>query len=155
MENAIQEKTSNINTSFFESKEHYLNFKQAWKQSIAEGYHVPFTYENPVNGGIEKFPSKLTCVHHLIYNALRGQDLKKSFRPLTRPGRLNNVSRDWRLYGLRPENVPYAAYYMAFRSLRTWVEQDKLCAKLQEPFKGTVSREMLNELVKVLSSINM
>jgi hypothetical protein len=51
--------------SFFVSKEHYLSFRAAWKQYIADGKHKRATYIDAW-GGRCKEPSSLTAAHHLM-----------------------------------------------------------------------------------------
>lgn len=58
--------TNAKNRNFFNSKEAYMNFVQAWKKFHEEGKHQE-TY--------------LTVHHHMVYNLIRGKDLSKSFTP--------------------------------------------------------------------------
>lgn len=122
--------------SFFVSKEHYLSFRAAWKQYIADGKHKRATYIDAW-GGRCKEPSSLTAAHHLVYNALRKRDLHKSFAPLTNP---NKVGND-----------PYRAFDHA-RGAISWAAKyrpDRLLA----PFGGTVTEAMLKELSETLKSV--
>jgi hypothetical protein len=139
-------------TSFFDSKEHYLEFIAAWKKSIADGYHErqKYTHRIYVDGSHKevelKHPSKLTCVHHLIYNALRKKDLHKSFAPLTSEGKINaNAYRD-----------PYYAFRRACDVLdrnvtSRWGRTDWI----KEPFGDTVTDEMLIKLNAALKCVKL
>lgn len=147
----------NINT-FFESKEHYLNFRSAWKKSISEGYHTRRTYENS-DGGISKHKSDLTSTHHLIYNALRRRDLHKSFNPLTSFAKLAYTKFDYRSYSGGEINK-YLAFDIARRNLDFAVTRynngsNFAIDKLMEPFSDTVTPQMLVELNVVLKTIKL
>lgn len=138
------ENLTNNTNSFFESKEHYLQFIAAWRKSLADGYHERTTYTD-WQGGTCKHRSQLTAVHHLVYNALRRRDLHKSFAPLTNLGKINaHYSRS-----------PYAAYYSARegleRSLGRWGNTDWI----KRPFGDTVTDEMLIELNEALKSVEL
>ena len=133
------------NHSFFESKEHYLKFVAAWRKSIADGFHERSLIRRTSWSGqeiISKCPSKLTCVHHLIYNALRKKDLHKSFRPLTNKDRLAGCH-------------PYAAFYKAVNVLKWATKNDRIADKLREPFGNTVTNEMLLELFETLHNVKL
>lgn len=128
--------------SFFTCKEHYLSFRDAWKQYHADGRHRKETYED-YQGGICKRPSALTAEHHLIYNALRKRSLSKSFSPITNPGKLNAFN-----------GRPYAAFYRAKGIIAACVKYNRT-DWLKEPFGGTVTDEMLKELSEALELINL
>ena len=142
METLTQEKIENITmkASFFDSKEHYLQFKAAWKQYIADGKHLRETYTDS-QGGICKMDSALTCSHHLIYNALRNCDLKKSFSPITNQNKLKSqYSRD-----------PYRAFEYARNSIK-WALKSSASNSadwLLTPFGDTVTKEMLEDVYAI------
>jgi hypothetical protein len=143
MENLVKQDVEvEVKHSFFESKEHYLKFRQSWKQYIADGKHKCGTYPTS-NGGEAKYDSDLTCAHHLIYNALRKRDLSKSFSPITRETKLAES------YG-----NPYAAYDAA-RWRISYLARSGNLDSLAEPFGGTISKEMLQELSEVLKTIEL
>ena len=129
--------------SFFESKEHYLNFIDSWKQYIADGRHKCETYTDG-QGGTCKMSSDLTCTHHLFYNALRKRDLTKSFSPLTNENKLNS----------RYDKRPYALYYDA-RSEIAYAVRSGNIGDLVEPFGDTVAVDMLTELSETLKDVNL
>ena len=138
-------------TSYFESKEHYLAFRHAWKTYINEGKHERRLHRFTNWGGNEcilKLPSELTVFHHFLYNALRGRDFKKSFSPLVREDRLNN--------GM--DNRPYRAFYVCLEKLRQyaenlesgsgWVQQRYLkeLNDLNKVFGGNLTKDMILSL---------
>jgi hypothetical protein len=141
MENLVKQDIE-VKHSFFESKEHYLKFKKSWKQYIADGKHKCGTYPTS-NGGEAKYDSDLTVTHHLVYNALRKRDLSKSFSPITGANKLESNGGN-----------PYAAYDYARWRIGYLAKSGNL-SNLNEPFGGTVSQEMLQELSEVLKTIEL
>ena len=85
--------------NFFDSKEEYLTFRQAWKDFHKEGKHKPVPHDDYYGG--TRYVSDLMCVHHLIYALLRGRDIRKMFVP-------NNSIQG---------ADPYLAYYAARNQL--------------------------------------
>lgn len=74
----------NAKTRFFESKEHYLNFRQAWKDFHNNNNHIKIVEWTDERGNERKGKvSILTSDHYLLYNLLRGYDIKYGFTPLT------------------------------------------------------------------------
>jgi hypothetical protein len=143
METLVKQDENLTNThSFFVSKEHFLSFRVAWRDSIAKGYHERETYTDYKNG-VCKRPSKLTATHHLIYNALRKRDLHKSFAPLTRPTKL-----------IAAYNNPYIAFNWARSHLKAAVKWGRT-DHLKEPFQGTVNDQMLKELSEALENVKL
>lgn len=141
--------------SFFESKEHYMQFLANWKAYINEGKHKCGTYET-TNGGVAKYDSSLTCEHHLLYNALRKRNLNKSFAPITDSNKLKMAHDD-----------PYQAYCHARHGLSSFVRgwnsdhewsRDRAHQRFEaftEPFGDTVTPEMLEEVCGVLDGVKL
>jgi hypothetical protein len=142
MSTLTNEETQAKEHSFFTCKEHYLSFRDAWKQYHAEGRHKKETYED-YQGGICKSPSELTVQHHLIYNALRKRNLSESFTPIKNPGKLNAVGGN-----------PHEAFNSAKARIAACVKYNRT-DWLKEPFAGTVTDEMLKELSEALELINL
>ncbi len=129
------------NTPFFESKDQYLTFRQAWKSNFKN--------------------SKPTCdlngTHHLIYAALRGRDISKCFTPITTINKLHNGMQPYSSYLNAKNKLNYAKCYMD-ESQNTkprplaldWFkkETDNILA----PFHGTITVEMIIELAPLLLS---
>lgn len=157
---------SNAKQLFFTNKQHFLNFRAAWSQAVrspkakttlvdAEDYAG-----NPIR--IRHF-GWLNAVHHLVYVALCGKDLRKSFTPVTNPCKLENQSQMHPLSGLINARstldklatlidkgaYPYACYIRYKTSEVNTINEEFLAAFLA-PFAGTVTTEMLSKLAKVL-----
>lgn len=136
METLTKQDDNLTNThSFFTSKEHYLAFLSAWRKFIADGGHKCETYTDG-QGGTCKMDSKLTCIHHLIYNGLRKRDLHKSFAPK------------------QDSDDPYEAYYDA-RSALASATKFGYTESLKLPFGGTVTDDMLKEVSDTLQSVSL
>lgn len=131
----VQDENLTNTHSFFASKEHYLAFIDAWKKFYADGGHKRATYIDG-QGGTCKYDSELTCIHHLIYNALRKRDLHKSFAP-------KQDSTD-----------PYEAYNNA-RAVLSSATRYGYTESLKRPFGGTVTDDMLKELSETLKDVNL
>lgn len=128
-------------TRYFENKEHYLAFRQAWKDYHKEGKHRKQPKED-YYGAIHKV-SDLNCVHHLIYALLRGIDLSRIFSPITE-SKLGGGHR-------------YRAFYHA-KNILYWyaVSVDKKRGEfLFAPFGDTLTEEMLTMLGKEIEDIQM
>lgn len=70
---------TNIKHEVFASKEHYLAFRQAWKDFINSGKAKPY-YEEDGFGGKVKV-SNLDGSQHLLFCILTGKDLSLTFKP--------------------------------------------------------------------------
>jgi len=123
--------------TFFDSKEEYLQFRQAWKDFHKDGKHKKKPTTDYCGGVSHK--SELTCAHHLIYALLRGRDITKSFVP------------NRKVHG----QDPYFAYYNARQkisfSLRMLENHSRgdMMAKLLLPFGGLVSTDMLETALEL------
>jgi len=78
----------NAKTRFFESKEHYLNFKQAWKdfhnsdKLVWREDVVVYAYNldrNVIMRNVKH--TSLSAQHYMLYNLLRGYDIQRGFTP--------------------------------------------------------------------------
>jgi hypothetical protein len=138
----VQETPEVQRHSFFDSKEHYLQFKAAWKKYISDGHHLCGTYTDN-QGGTCKYASNLTTIHHLIYNGLRKRDLRKSFCPITKPQKLKLAGGD-----------PYAAFNYARNMLRYYARRGSTSA-ISDVFGDTVTTSMLSELSESLEDVKM
>ena len=70
----------NAKTRFFESKEHYLNFKQAWKDFHNNERHIERGEWTTPHGNVREYKtSLLDSSHYMLYNLLRGYDIKHGF----------------------------------------------------------------------------
>jgi hypothetical protein len=71
-----------IKNELFVSKEHYLAFRQGWKDFINSGKAKPEFVEDLYSGRYKV--SLLNGTHHLLLNILTEKDLSKTFRPSTK-----------------------------------------------------------------------
>jgi len=91
-------KIEDAKTRFFKTKEDYLNFKQAWKdfhnsQPLVEWKDKdisPWTRDRSLDPILArtKYPV-LSSSHYMLYNLVRGYDIKHGYSPLINEGRLN------------------------------------------------------------------
>ena len=113
----------NAKTRFFESKEDYLKFKQAWKDFHNSDklvwrervdvtpwdarFEYPGTMPEEERTYAMQKRTSLSAEHYMLYNLLRGYEAHRGFSPLTNEGRLNATST-W-----GGEHQPWAAYECA------------------------------------------
>lgn len=78
----------NAKTRFFESKEHYLNFKQAWKDFHNSDKLVwredveVYSYNLDRNVTMRNVKhTSLSAQHYMLYNLLREYDIQRGFTP--------------------------------------------------------------------------
>ncbi len=70
----------NAKTRFFESKEHYLNFRQAWKDFHNNEEHIERGEWTTPHGNVKEYKTPLlNASHYMLYNLLRGYDIKHGF----------------------------------------------------------------------------
>lgn len=79
-------KLENLKLELFESKEHYLAFRQAWKDYINSGKHKPEWFEITFTFNRRTYTNKikhsnLTGVQHLLFSLLTEKDLRVTFKP--------------------------------------------------------------------------
>lgn len=136
-------------TSFFKTKEQYLAFRSAWaaavndnrsKSSIRE-VQFPGTRRYSAYTYTIKEPGWITGAHMMLYNILRGKDLLTGFSPVTNKARLSNGA-----------HINHGAFF-AYQKLSAIVRAASMAKddnrysvaveKFLEPFKGTVTVEML------------
>jgi hypothetical protein len=80
--------TENLKFEIFTCKQHYLYFRQTWKDFINSGKAKPKYYPNPnyENGKDIKGASALTFSHHLLFALLTGKELSKIYTYSPRKG---------------------------------------------------------------------
>jgi hypothetical protein len=135
-------KIENAKELFFENKEHYLQFRQSWKNYINSGKAKPVEQIYTYSG--ELFTaSKLTCKHHLIYKLLQGKDTEQMFSPT------------YKVQGRTPFYAFYEARDRICLTMRLRVKTpsgnkhyDDMYRDLIEPFGETLTEEMLLQLVE-------
>lgn len=154
---------------FFKSKEDYLQFKQAWKdfhnnESLVEWKEKDITFwdapsDAPRVYARTKYPV-LSSAHYMLYNLVRGYDIKRGYAPLTNEGRLN---ANLYMCNYKPnpwQNCEHAAQEIirAARSLTninsesSWQRDNarKIVAYMMLPFGDTLSYGALADLGSVL-----
>ncbi len=130
----------NAKKTFFNDKEHYLQFKAAWKKAVnSPKTKSKLETTEAYSGGtcVVRRKGWITATHHLIYNLLRGYDASRGFTPVTNKNKLTNDA--YINHGL------YEAYWYA----RYYASRDEFL----KPFDGTVTKEMMSRLVEAMPEI--
>jgi len=141
-------KIENAQHKFFESKEHYLNFRKAWKDFIKSKKHLKYSHgahwmdpNQPLRP-----ESDLKFVHHFLYAALRGKDLGAIITP--------DSCHD--TYQLLETRIMYATSYLKQEN-KTPYSQGRESEQYQQltlPFGDTLTKEMIVELLKNIPPIS-
>ncbi len=143
-------------TRFFQSKEDYLKFKQAWKNFHNDGKVVewkeidisPWDSKEKIMANV-KFP-QLNASHYMLYNLLRGYEIHRGFVPLVNEGRLNaHGGSPWYNCDEAVSRIIRAARYLKDVNAesswsRKWARE--AVDKMLLPFGDIVSNEMLYEI---------
>ncbi len=117
----------NAKETFFNDKEHYLQFKAAWAKAV----------NNP--------DVQITASHHLVYNLVRGYDATRGFTPITNVNKLSNGAYiNHGLYFARSNLARYIGDAKRGNKLSEWSKQwfDRFLA----PLDGALTTEMLAKL---------
>lgn len=154
-------KIENLKTEIFEDKEHYLAFRQAWKDYINSGKHKPvweekvFTYNKRTY--IQKTKvSNLNGSQQLLFCLLTEKDLRVTFKPSDNKEGKNGFGR---AYFTLIHLIHSAAKLHEFETTgdlplqanREYYQQyhdriKKSFDRFLEPFGGTVTIEMLAQI---------
>lgn len=126
-------------TRYFNDKQHYLNFLDAWKKAT-KSVNCKAT-KNKYYGNKE--PGWLTSAHMLLYTILRGKDARVAFTPITKESRLTNGA--YINHGM----------YWAYRELYTITNfaQGERVEEFLAPFNGTLEKEVLIKIVEEMPKI--
>jgi len=113
-------------------KEAYLNVLAAWKKTANH-----------------------TAADHIIYNALRGFDIKRGFSPVVKPSKLSNGFTEWGAYNMAKAHA-IASLREPDVTVSKWVSEEKRLAridavnkhlkKLGERFGIELTPELLQKL---------
>lgn len=158
------------NKSLFESKQHYVDFRNAWAAAVTDPrakrtikhHRYPIQYYEhgtlvvTEHNGAEVIPGWITSTHALLYNLLRDKPFYNGFTPVSNRNKLTNSTYvNWSLY-LAAYNLDWRKR-QAIESLKKdpIINQDSskqywgttTTMTFLEPFNGTITREMLSELV--------
>jgi len=109
-------------TRYFETKDQYLNFQQAWKNAINSGVH-------------------LTSAHFILYNLIRGKDPQTGFTPFQRMSKIT---------GMGIINLGVYQAVRALISLRNPYNTNYMENQIEvflAPFAGTFTRDDLEQLI--------
>lgn len=152
-------------TRFFQSKEDYLKFKQAWKdfhnnEPLVEWKDLDITFwdaphDAPRVYARTKYPV-LSSSHYMLYNLLRGYDITRGYVPLTNEGRLtaNLYMCDYdpdpwqNCIGAAKAIISRARALENVNNESRWQRDNarKAVAYMMKPFGDTLSHEALAEI---------
>jgi len=143
----------NAKTRLFESKEHYLNFKQAWKSFHnsdklvwREDVEVYVYNQNKYATMRNVKHTALSAEHYMLYNLLRGYSSERGFREDGDHGWTACEYALWQINrtakNLKDVNSEYA---INRKSTRAAID------KLLLPFADNVSHEMLRDVGKAIT----
>ena len=149
-------KIENAKTELFGSKEHYLQFKQAWKDFHNSDKLVwredVEVYSWALNKDVVMKNVKQTALsaeHYMLYNLLRGYDAQRGFKEDSDHGwrACDHAVWEIRRIALRLKDVNDPNYGVNRNSSR------QMFNRLMRPFGGTVTQEMLVEVGKAITEL--
>lgn len=147
----------NAKTRFFESKEHYLNFKQAWKDFHNSDKLVwredvrVYVYNTNSYATMKNVKhTSLSAEHYMLYNLLREYDIKRGFTPLT-TGDIHSPLEacDYAAAEIYRTAKRLADINSTSKSSREYARKD--IDKLLLPFGGYVSHQALRDVAEWIS----
>jgi hypothetical protein len=146
---------SNVKKEIFVTKEHYLHFRQSWKDFINSGKAKP-RYESDAYGRYKY--SNLRGSHHLLFCILTEKDLSVTFKPSdceSKHGFEDAYSELMRMYikaakvaeydagtSKRPSYLTPEKYTVIMKKSRDEIEE------YLEPFGKSFTIEMFIRLIK-------
>ncbi len=121
-------------TRYFNDKQHYLNFLQAWKKAA----------QRSASKGDDR--GCLTGAHVVFYALLRGRDVRTAFTPITKKIKLSNGAY-----------INHGMYWAAqelrgVANINGWNHEERI-KKFLAPFNETVTEEMLTQLYEDMPDI--
>ncbi len=119
-------------TRYFNDKEHYLNFLQAWKKAAQRSTSKGDDWRC------------LTGAHMVMYTLLRGRDVRTAFTPITKKSRLEN--------GAYVNHGMYWAYQDLIGLARDWNQEERV-KKFLAPLNDTIDKEVLFKLIEEMPQI--
>ena len=119
-------------TRYFNDKQHYLNFLQAWKKAA----------QRSTSKGNDR--RCLTGAHMVMYAFLRGKDVRTAFTPIIKKSRLSN--------GAYVNHGMYWAYQDLIGLAREWNQEERV-KKFLAPLNDTVDKEVLLKLIEEMPEI--
>ena len=137
-------------TRFFNSKEDYLSFKQAWKDYHNDGHVVELREYKDADGTHEYKANTLNSTHYMLYNLLRGYESQRGFAPIVNEGRLNaHGGSPWYSYEETMGSIIRTARRIEdVNSESEWGRRyaREAVDKMRLPFGDTVTNAMLYEV---------
>jgi len=143
---------SNIKKEIFVTKEHYLHFRQAWKDYINSGKAKPTFVEDAYRGRIKY--SNLTGAQHLLFNILTEKDVSVTFKPSTNESKQGFWNAYHKLIGIHTKINMAALDDGKKPSYSTQAQYDERVASRQkaiedffEPFGKSFTVEMFDRVM--------
>lgn len=145
-------------TTYFETKEHYQAFRNAWARAVNDDrakkqiIEVPHTDWRTGSKTIikEKSNGWIGARHHILFNILRGKQPDTGFTPTTNSNKLRNGA--YFNYGYWAANYSLRNIIECAKKIKSAPEDyfyqrrvDSVTAFLK-PFDGTVTIEMLQNV---------
>ena len=146
-------KIENAKTRFFESKEHYLKFRQAWKDFHNSDKLVwredveIFVYSTSQKGIMKNVKhTALSAEHYMLYNLLRDYESDRGFREDSDHGWCACEYALWQIArvakNMKDVNGKYAINRKSSRSA---------IDRLMLPFGDTLTQEMIRDVGKAIT----
>lgn len=157
-------KIENIKHELFTAKEHYLAFRQAWKDYINAGKHKPHFEDCPWGG--KKKISHLDSSQQLLFCILTEKDLSVVFKRSVNPNKPNGF--DAAYWGLRRElrlahqicqhekgENPFPGHIPKEKHSDIIVSHTEKLDRFLEPFGKSLTYSMLEQLYLKLDKIKL
>jgi len=146
----MKNQISNVKKEIFATKEHYLHFRQSWKDFIHAGKAKPH-YEDHAYGRYKY--SNLRGSHHLLFCILTEKDISVTFKPSEcedKHGFRDAMSEIIMMYiqaekivdGKRPDYLTPQKYSAIMKQSKAKIEE------FLEPFGKSFTTEMFVRLIK-------
>lgn len=146
----MKNQISNVKKEIFATKEHYLHFRQSWKDFIKAGKAKPH-YEDGAYGRYKY--SNLRGSHHLLFCILTEKDISVTFRPSDCESKRGfqeamheimtmYIQADKIVTGKRPDYLTPQKYGAIMKRSRAMIED------FLEPFGKSFTIEMFVKLIK-------
>ena len=158
-------KIENIKHELFTAKEHYLAFRQAWKDYINAGKHKPHFEDCPWGGGKKKI-SHLDSSQQLLFCILTEKDLSVVFKRSANPDKANGFETAY--WGLRSKlrmaqqicqyergTNPFPGHIPKDKHADIIASHKEKLDMFLEPFGKSLTYSMLEQLYLKLNDIKL
>ena len=133
-------------TRFFTDKEHYLQFRQAWKDFHNNEHHIERGEWTTPHGNVKEYKySLLNSGSYMLYNLLRGYDIKRGY--------CEHSEQGWFACDEAASDIIRTARRLKEINATSSFSQKyarEAVTKLLSPFGGTVTNQMLYDLAAEL-----